>query len=127
MHALKLAPFIALMAAFGFIACDDSSSSSSNGTSCKVLSQEPLVIETVQEGVKSETTFKLEGNKVIETIKADRDIPEEVCNSYKNDSDYGDIECNKNTVTMTSKDELSKNEFETLKNQAINSCKALND
>ena len=126
MHALKLAPFIAL-ATFGFIACDDSSSSSSNGTSCKVVSQEPLVIETVQEGVKSETTFKLEGNKVIETIKTDRDIPEEVCNSYKNDSDYGDIECNKNTVTTTSKDELSKKEFETLKNQAINSCKALND
>lgn len=126
MHTTKLASILALVAAFGFTACDDSSSSSSNGTSCKVTSQEPLVIETVQEGVKTVMTMKLEGNKVIETIKADRDIPDEVCNSYKNDSDYGDIECNKNTVTTTSKDEYNKSDFEILKNQAISSCKAMN-
>lgn len=127
MHTMKLAPFIALTTAFGFIACDDSSSSSSNGTSCKVLSQEPLVIETVQEGVKTETSFKLEGNKIIETIKADRDIPEEVCNSHKNDSDYGNIECNKNIITTSSKDEYNDDQFAILKADAIKSCKALND
>lgn len=126
MHALKLAPFIAL-ATFGFIACDDSSSSSSNGTSCKIVSQEPLVIETIQEGVKVETTFKLEGDKVIETIKADRDIPEEVCNNYKNDPDYGNIECNKNLVTLTSKDDFNDDSFAILKQEAIGSCKAMND
>ena len=124
---MKLAPFIALTTAFGFIACDDSSSSSSNGTSCKVLSQEPLVIEMVKEGIKTITTFKFEGGKIIETIKVDYYVSEDICQQLQEQYPLRDIKCNKNIVTTTSEDDFNESDFEISKNRAISSCKALND
>lgn len=126
MHAKKLGSILALMAAFGFTACDDSGSSSSNETSCKVTSLEPLVIEMVNEGIKTITTFKFEGGKIIETIKVDYYVSEDICQQLQEQYPLRDIKCNKNIVTTTSKDDFNESDFEISKNQAISSCKAKN-
>ena len=116
MNILKMGPLLALTVTFGLTACSDSSSSDN---SCQVLSQDPLVIESIQQGNKTETTLILKDNKVIETIKADQNIPDDVCMLYKNDSDYGHVDCTGNTITATSKESYSESDFASLKKQFI--------
>ena len=56
----KLSLTITLSAAFGLIACSSDSGTSSNGTikaSCKVISEEPLVIEQSENGVRDILNF----------------------------------------------------------------------
>ena len=127
----KLSLTITLSAAFGLIACSSDSGTSSNGTSnngtikasCKVISEEPLVIEQSENGVTTTTTFKLVDNRVEQTLQFNINIPSGGCKDYEDDSDVDLISCSGKTIVTRDKEETSEAEFNTSKKVMKASCK----
>ena len=66
MHFVKLIPITAITAAMGLVACGDSSSNAGI-ESCKVISENPLTLETVQQGVSVKITIDLIKDKAAES------------------------------------------------------------
>ena len=52
------------------IGCGDSSSSPSKGQDyCKIVSSEPLVLETLEEGIYSKTSFDYSDERLVEKVE----------------------------------------------------------
>ena len=125
MHFVKLIPITAITAAMGLVACGDSSSNAGI-ESCKVISENPLTLETVQQGVSVKITIDLIKDKVNQTIIADQDISEQSCREYSKDSDYEDVYCMGNKLITISKKSYTQSDFSTIKQQYISECNDTN-
>jgi hypothetical protein len=125
MHFVKLIPITAITAAMGLVACGDSSSNAGI-ESCKVISENPLTLETVQQGVSVKITIDLIKDKVNQTIIADQDIPEQSCREYSKDSDYEDVYCMGNKLITISKKSYTQSDFSKIKQQYISECNDTN-
>ena len=125
MHFVKLIPITAITAAMGLVACGDSSSNAGI-ESCKVISENPLTLETVQQGVSVKITIDLIKDKVNQTIIADQDISEQSCREYSKDSDYEDVYCMGNKLITTSKKSYTQTDFNKIEQQYINECNDAN-
>ncbi len=125
MHFLKSMPIAATIAAMGLVACGDSSSNAGI-ESCKVISENPLTLETVQQGVSVKITIDLIKDKVNQTIIADQDISEQSCREYSKDSDYEDVYCMGNKLITISKKSYTQTDFNKIEQQYINECNDAN-
>lgn len=125
MHFVKLIPITAITAAMGLVACGDSSSNAGI-ESCKVISENPLTLETVQQGVSVKITIDLIKDKVNQTIIADQDISEQSCREYSKDSDYEDVYCMGNKLITISKESYTQSDFSKIKQQYISECNDTN-
>lgn len=126
MHFLKLFPIMALTAAMGLTACGDSGSDANGIESCKITSQDPFTLETVQQGVPIVTTLELKNGKVVQTMVAGLEIPEEACIEYRKDKDYGEVTCSGNTLIATSSEDFTPSKFDMLKQKFTSECNAAN-
>lgn len=111
----KLSFGLALTAAFGLMACSDSSSSSGGSitVSCKVVSQNPFTIKSTEGNISG--TVKFELNKdgiVVETNEfATEAMQQEVCEERQDDSEYKEVECSGKKVVTYSSDTMTEKEF----------------
>jgi hypothetical protein len=125
MHFLRFFPVAVIAAAMGIVACGDSGSNA-DIESCKITSQDPFTLETVQQGVTVVTTLELKNGKVVQTMVAGQVIPEEACIDYRKDKDYGEVTCNGNTLIATSSEDFTPSKFDMLKQQFTSKCNAAN-
>lgn len=124
---MKKLVWVASLCSLGLVACGDSSSSPSSKKGqdyCKVVSSEPLIIEAVEDGVYSKTTFEYSDERLVEKVDFDdKSIAKYACSSYKEDDDYGEVECNGKSVIAHSDERLTKNEYKRLLNTFVSMCK----
>ena len=119
---------VGMLTAFsiGIIACGDKSSSPSPKSGqdyCKIVSSDPLVLEAVQEGVYSKTTFDYSDSKLVQKVEfRESEYVQLACASYKKDSDYGDVECNGNSIVAYSDERLTKSEYNLLLTKFASVC-----
>ena len=124
MHFLKLKPIAVTIAAMGFVACGDSTDAKIE--SCKVTSENPLTLETVQQGVSVTIIIDLIKGKVNQTMIADQEISEQSCRENSKNSDYEDVYCMGNKLVTTSKESYTQSDFSKIKQQYINECNDAN-
>jgi hypothetical protein len=125
MHFFRFFPVAVIAAAMGIVACGDSGSNA-DIESCKVTSQDPFTIETVQQGITIVTTFELKNGKVVQTMDAGIDIPEQSCEEYRKDNDYGEVTCSGHKLIATSREDFTESRFNSLKQSYTSECNALN-
>ena len=125
MHFVKLIPITAITAALGLVACGDSGSNTGI-ESCKVTSENPLTLETVQQGVSVTIKIDLIKGKVNQTMIADQEISEQSCRENSQNSDYEDVYCMGNRLVTTSKKSYTQSDFSKIKQQYINECNDAN-
>lgn len=109
-----------IFAAFsmGLIACGDNSSSAESSSRpgsndyCKVVSTDPFLIESVENGYFSQTTVKYEDEKLVEKVVFDDAIAAQMaCDSYKKDVSYGKVVCKDNTIAAIGRDIMTASEY----------------
>ena len=102
----------------GLIACGDNSSSAESSSRpgsndyCKVVSTDPFLIESVENGYFSQTTVKYEDEKLVEKVVFDDAIAAQMaCDSYKKDVSYGKVVCKDNTIAAIGRDIMTASEY----------------
>ena len=125
MHFLKLMPIAVITAAMGLVACGDSSSNAGI-ESCKVTSENPLTLETVQQGVPVKIIIDLKDDKLLQTFIAGQDFSEQSCREFNEDDDYENVYCMGNKLVTTSKQSYSETDFNRLEQQYISECNDAN-
>ena len=143
MISRKLALALSLTAAFGMLACDDSSSSPSNDTpdpsqvkvDCNVSTSGNSV--TVKYGVESvgemiTTTFELDGDKIIETFVEDYTtstlsaaIVDEACDKAKKENKDAEITCSGKKITVVTTEDAEGQTLDDLKEMGDGMCEAI--
>ena len=125
MHFLKLMPIAVITAAMGLIACGDSGSNAGI-ESCQITSQDPLTLETVQQGVPVKIIIDLKDGKLLQTFIAGQDFSEQSCREFNEDDDYENVYCMGNKLVTTSKQSYSETDFNRLEQQYISECNDAN-
>ena len=125
MNLLKFFPIMALAASIAFIACEDSSSAGGM-ESCQVASQNPLTLETVQQGVSVEIIIDLKNGKIVQTLSAGQEISEQTCKEYSQNNDYEEVYCMGKKLITTSKKSYTQSDFNQIKQGFINECNNAN-
>lgn len=143
MISRKLALALSLTAAFGMIACDDSSSSPNSDTpdpsqvkiDCDVSTSGNSV--TVKYGVASvgemvTTTFELDGDKIIETFVEDYTtsnlsaaIVDEACDKAKKENKDAEITCSGKKITVVTTEDAEGQTLDDLKEMGDGMCEAI--
>jgi len=144
MISKKFALALSLTAAFGLIACDDSSSSPNSDTptdpsqvkiDCEVSTSGNAV--TVKYGVASvgemvTTTFELNGDEIIETFVEDfttsnlnAAIVDEACEDAKKENKDAEITCSGKTITVVTTEDAEGQSLDDLKKMADGMCEAM--
>ena len=127
MKKLIFAAGAAAVCSLGLVACGDSSSSPSSKKGqdyCKVVSSDPLVLETLEDGIYSKTSFEYSDERLVEKVEFDdQSIAKFACSSYMEDDDYGVVDCNGKSVVAYSGARLTKNEYKKLLNTFLSMCK----
>ena len=127
MKKLIFAAGAAAVRSLGLVACGDSSSSPSSKKGqdyCKVVSSDPLVLETLEDGIYSKTSFEYSDERLVEKVEFDDlSIAKFACSSYMEDDDYGVVDCNGKSVVAYSGARLTKNEYKKLLNTFLSMCK----
>ena len=124
---------IVMLAASAFLlACSDDSSddfgTEANGNSCKVIKKDPFVIETVEDGFHSTTTFVLDDGDVVKTVEFDdTKTMSRACSQYEKDSDYRSVRCEGKTIVAIGEDEFSSSEFKRFVNSIVSMCEDIGD
>ena len=135
MNFLKMGFALSLVAAFGIVACDDSTSAEDsndpNAISCKVSQEmtetDPLIFTTVKGSISSTTTFKNDNGIAVMTVEFNQDVPEAECLEYT--EDYGDnlqVECKGKTITATSEEKLNNTFFDIFSETLKGECSSIN-
>lgn len=117
---------LALTAAFGLMACSDSSSGSDSGKvtlHCKVLKKEPLTLQHSEGGLSFKSVYELtpEGKMKATYEFPSESIAKEECADSKGD-DSIDVTCDGKKVIEVSKEVVSKTEFETMVTEMKDDC-----
>ncbi len=117
---------LALTAAFGLMACSDSSSGSDSGKvtlHCKVLKEEPLTLQHSEGGMSFKSVYELtpEGKMKTTYEFPSESIAKEECADSKGD-DSIDVTCDGKKVIEISKESSSKNEFKTMVTAIKDDC-----
>lgn len=124
---MKKLVWVAGLCSLGLVACGDSSSSPSSKKGqdyCKVVSSDPLVLETLEDGIYSKTSFEYSDERLVEKVEFDdQSIAKFACSSYMEDDDYGVVDCNGKSVVAYSGARLTKNEYKKLLNTFLSMCK----
>ena len=112
-------------------ACDDGSSSAnpdtqnSDALKCVVKSEDPLVMESSFNGVTSTEKLELREGKLFQTVKsANPYVINENCKEFKSDSDYGEVQCEVESVVAISREEMSESIFEKFKKTFKEACES---
>ena len=121
MHFLKLMPIAVITAAMGLVACGDSGSNAGI-ESCQITSQDPLTLETVQQGVPVKIIIDLKDGKLLQTFIAGQDFSEQSCREFNENDDYENVYCMGNKLVTTSKQSYSETDFNRLEQQYISEC-----
>ena len=134
MNFLKMGFALSLVAAFGIVACDDSTSAEEsndpNAISCKVSQEmtetDPLIFTTVKGNITSTTTFKNDNGIATMTVEFNQDVPEEECTEYM--EDYGEhlqVVCKGKTITAKSEEKLNDTFFDIFSETLKGECKSI--
>ena len=113
----KGAVFVGMLVAFamGLVACSENSSSPETKKVrdyCKVVSTDPLVMESVEDGFFSRTTIKYENEKLVEKVEFDESLAAKMaCESYQKDADYGNVVCSGNTIAAIGLKSMTPREY----------------
>jgi len=136
MNFVKLGFALPLVAAFGIIACDDTTSADSNdpnAISCKVTQEmtdsDPLIFTTVKGDLSSTTTFMNDNGKPVLTAEFNQDVPENECLEYTTKfGEYLDVQCDGKTISAesTEKESVKTEFFDVFSQILIADCKAIN-
>ena len=111
------------------LACSDSGSTGTgtdageDNVRCKVVSKDPLVIESVSRGVSSKTTIRYKDERVVQLVEFSiAGAAKIACLSYKNDLDYGMVTCKDSSIFAIGKDKMSLSEYEKLASDFSSMC-----
>ena len=135
MNFFKMGFALSLVATFGIVACEDSTSAEEsndpNTISCKVSQEmtetDPLIFKTVKGDLSSTTTFKNDNGIAVMTAEFNQDVPENECLEYKDV--YGDhlkVECKGNTITAKSEEKLNDTFFDIFSETLKGECSSIN-
>ena len=112
----KLSFGLAFIATLCLMACSGSSSSSggSGTVSCEVVSQDPLTIKSTEGSVSGTIKYELnEDGVVVETSEFSTEaMQKEVCEEYKEDFEYSEVECSGKRIVTYSSRTMTEKEFE---------------
>ena len=113
----KLSFGLALTAAFGLMACSDSSSGSDGGKvtiSCKVLKEKPLTIKESEGPFSATITYDLnkDGNPVATYEFSSDAIAKDECEDMGKDNEYGDVTCTGKKIVAVYNEVASEKEFQ---------------
>lgn len=126
----KLSFGLALTAAFGLMACSDSSSGGDGGTvtiSCKVLKDKPLTIKSSEGPFSGTITYDLnKDGKVVETYEISSEaVAKDECEEMEKDEMYGEVTCTGKKIVGVYSEAVSEDDFqefvEGLKEECIES------
>ena len=126
----KLSFGLALTAAFGLMACSDSSSGGDGGTvtiSCKVLKEKPLTIKSSEGPFSGTITYDLnKDGKVVETYEISSEaVAKDECEEMEKDEMYGEVTCTGKKIVGVYSEAVSEDDFqefvEGLKEECIES------
>ena len=112
----------------GIIGCGNDSSPAQGNyhAACQVVSTDPLVMESLEQGIYSKTFFSYEDERAFQTVVFENEgIAKQACSAYKRDSDYGSVICNGNTIVAVSDEKLSSSEYKRLTDMYVSSCKGI--
>lgn len=130
-NSMKKVIWVAGLCSLGLVACGDSSSNASakkGQDTCKIVSSEPLVLETVEEGVYSKTSFEYSEGKLVEKVEFDDvSVAKWACSAYKADADYGEVKCDGKTVVAYSDETFTKSEYKSLLNMFVSACREFSE
>lgn len=125
---------IAAMLCLLVLACSDSGSTGTDANVdedkgyCKVVSKDPLVIESVSGGVASKTTIRYKDEKVVQLVEFDvAGAAKVACLEYKNDSDYGMVTCKDSSIFAIGKEKMPLDEYEKLTRAFTSMCEDLSE
>lgn len=132
MNKLLQKSFVALAASVFLMACGDDSSDSFGGGAkedyCKVVQKDPLVIEAVEDGFFSKTTFEYVDGEITETIEfKNHDAVELACSNYKKDYDYKSVECNDKSIVAVGKETFTASEYKRMMDAFASACEEVNE
>ena len=131
MNFLKLGLALSLVAAFGFVACDDSSSADSGDgskvASCKSSYKDSVLTIKADKGDYSFTsTTKIENGIITSKLEFNVDVPEEECNRETlAREEHFQVECKGKTITEKSEEKMTAEAFDNFTNLLIEGCKAI--
>ena len=132
MNKLLQKSFVALAASAFLVACSDDSSDSfgegAEGVSCTVVKKDPLVIEAVEEGFYSKTTFEFDDGDVIETVEFENHKAVQLaCSQYTKDSDYKSVECSDKSIVAVGKETFTASEYKRMMDAFASECEKMSD
>ena len=131
MNFIKMGIALSLVATFGIVACDDSSSADNsndpNTISCKSsLKDSVLVVETTKGELSFTSTTKIEDGIVSTKIDFNKDVPEAECNRETvAREEHFEIECKGKTITEKSKEKMSAKQYDIFTGLLTDGCKAI--
>ena len=113
----KLSFGLALTAAFGLMACSDSSSGGDGGTvtiSCKVLKEKPLTIKSSEGPFSGTITYDLnKDGKVVETYEISSEaVAKDECEEMEKDEMYGEVTCTGKKIVGVYSETYSEKDFQ---------------
>ena len=132
MNKLLQKSFVALAASVFLMACGEDSSDSFGGGAkedyCKVVQKDPLVIEAVEDGFFSKTTFEYDDGEITETIEfKNHDAVELACSEYAKDSDYRSVECSDKSIVAVGKKTFTASEYKRMMDTFASACEEVNE
>ena len=132
MNKLLQKSFVALAASAFLVACSDDSSDSfgegAEGVSCTVVKKDPLVIEAVEEGFYSKTTFEFDDGDVIETVEFENHKAVQLaCSQYTKDPDYKSVECSDKSIVAVGKETFTASEYKRMMDAFATECEKMSD
>ena len=122
---------LSLVATFGIVACDDSSSADNsndpNTISCKSsLKDSVLIVETTKGELSFTSTTKIEDGIVSTKIDFNKDVPEAECNRETvAREEHFEIECKGKTITEKSKEKMTAKQYDIFTGLLTDGCKAI--
>ena len=119
-------PLVTAILIFGLVGCGEEPSNpvdSEVEDYCEIISTNPLIIESVEGGYFSKTSFVLDDGMVVrksefQTNKA----AERACSKYADEGSYGKVVCRDKVIVATGDEEMSSEAFSKFKQKTMQEC-----
>ena len=117
---------IAIMLGLFVFGCNDSGSNASRDGKtghCEVVSKNPLLIESLSDGVFAKTLLSYKDEKVVQLVTFNSaDAANIACPEYEEDPDYGVVECKGKTIRAFGREEMTLSEYVDLVKAFVSAC-----
>jgi len=117
---------------FGFVGCGEESSNSVDSEDeefedyCKIISTDPLILESVDGGYFSKTSFGFGDGKVVRKIEFQTNkAADRACTKLTEEGSYEKVVCRDKIIVATGDEEMSSESFYKFKQKTMQDCEEL--